>query len=429
MKKARVALSCLLACLLLQPVPALAASNDPLFRHLWGLQRVGAEQAWRVSRGAGVLIAVIDTGVDLSHPDLAGKVVPGASLVGEGTADDQHGHGTMVAGIAGARTGNGQGIASVAPDATILPLRVFDEQGISTSSRVAGAIRLARDEARRRGNKLVLNLSFVGPPRAPGEPVSRNAILGDRSVRTAISEAAADGAAVVAASGNDGSSETAFDAPSNVGIIVVGASDRGDRCASFTNYGPGLDILAPGVDILSTYWALNGNRSVYAYGDGTSLAVPFVAGAAALLMATGLTNVQAINRLLASARGPEVSCKGESSRYRHLDIAAALGTPRARNDPSFRSAATHPPIPPARLAPSGDQEPDILRAGEAPQIYGGGAGTPAGTSPPPEAMRVTRTERQDDARRIAMGMLVAMTALLLLEGRRRSRRRRRLGSD
>ena len=145
---------------------------------------------------------------------------------------------------------------------------------------------------------------------------------------------------MVAASGNDGLPQTSFDAPAGSGIVVVGAADENDRCAPFTNYGAGLDILAPGVDILSTFSNQTPDLPVYAYADGSSLAVPFVAGAAALLMSTGLTNVEAVERILATARGPATSCRGEATSYRHLDVASALGASGPEPAPSPASKPT-----------------------------------------------------------------------------------------
>lgn len=346
-----------LAVVLCTPWPAEAATNDPLFAQLWGLRRIGAEAAWSVSRGAGVLIAVIDTGVHLNHPDLKGQLVPGSSVVDEQGPEDSHGHGTLIAGIAGAAAGNNEGIAGVAPDAKILPIRVFDRQGSANSRRVANAIKFAVDAAAGRRAKLVLNLSFVGPSQlspAAGEPAGP--IFGDEAVRKAIADAAASGAAVITAAGNEGSSTTAFDAPPGKGIIVVGASDQEDKCAPFTNYGAGLDILAPGVGVLSTFWNPSENRTGYANADGTSMAVPFVSGAAALLMSKGLTNVQAIERIIATGSGPGVSCKGERTKYRVLDVALAISAPS-----NLQPVVTNPgPAPSAPIFPAGSETPEDL---------------------------------------------------------------------
>lgn len=362
----RKLLALLAAWVLVAATPAEARTDDPLYDQLWGLRRIGAEAAWDFSRGAGVVIAVIDTGVDLQHPDLSSQIVPGISVVGEGEPDDKHGHGSLIAGIAAAASGNAEGISGVAPEAKILPVRVFDSAGSATSSRVARAIRFAVDVAENRRAKLVLNLSFVGPsqPQAVIGGDGGTAIFGDEAVKRAISDAAASGAVVVTAAGNDGSSQTAFDPPSHQGIIVVGASDKNDRCTDFTNYGDGLDILAPGVGILSTYWNAAEDRPGYAYADGTSMAVPFVSGAAALLMSEGLTNVQTVDRLINTARGPGIACRDEDSRYRIVDVAAAFGVERGEVDDPVEPQDPPSPIPSALIVQAGDNDPVEVDAGD-----------------------------------------------------------------
>ncbi len=372
--RARRLIALAAAWVLAAAAPATARTDDTLYDQLWGLRRIGAESAWEFSRGAGVLIAVIDTGVDLEHPDLKDNLVPGLSVVGEGQPDDKHGHGSLIAGIAAATAGNGEGIAGVAPDAKVLPVRVFDSAGSATSSRVARAIRFAVDVADRRRAKLVLNLSFVGPPQPHGaiDGESGTAIFGDEAVKKAIADAAASGAVVVTAAGNDSTPHTAFDPSSHQGIIVVGASDKNDRCTSFTNYGEGLDILAPGVGILSTYWNAPDNRSGYAYADGTSMAVPFVAGAAALLMAEGLNNVETVERLISTARGPGLSCREEGNRYRILDVAAAFGVPRDDIGDADDTGEPSTPIPSALILQGERTDPVIMDSEKAAEAAGSG---------------------------------------------------------
>lgn len=318
------------------------ASNDQRFGEQWGLHKIGAEPAWSAARGDGVLIAFIDSGVDMSHPDLNGKIAAAQSfLAGDASPQDQHGHGTLTAGIAAAETGNGQGIAGVAPGARILAARAFDGAGNGASNNVAAGIDWAVAEAGRRGSKLVLNLSFVGP--------GGSLLLVD-DVRASIEAATSRGAAVVAAAGNDGGASQ-YTAPPGSGILVVGAHTREDSCSRFSNYGSGVDLLAPGgaggrssaTDILSTY--LN---SSYASSSGTSLATPFVSGAMALLMSKGMGAAAAADKLVATARGPVVSCRGEGSSYGFLDVAAALGVsgaPAPPPAPATLSAAPAEPLP------------------------------------------------------------------------------------
>ncbi len=160
------------ALLAVAATPAQAAVNDPLYDKQWGLRQIHAEQAWATTTGTGVVIAVVDTGVDLSHPDLKSKLVPGATFVGCGPtscdngdwrgpngqpdADDEHG--PHVAGIAAAATGNGVGVAGVAPDAKIMPIKVL-EAGSGSFADIAAGIRYAADHGAK-----VVNLSLGAQP-------------------------------------------------------------------------------------------------------------------------------------------------------------------------------------------------------------------------------------------------------------------------
>jgi subtilisin family serine protease len=137
-------------------LPAWAAVNDPGFSDQWALPKIGAPQAWSRADGGGIIIAVVDTGVDLNHEDLAGKLVQGRDFVAPDTPpNDEHGHGTHVAGIAAAITNNGRGIAGVAPEARIMPVRVLDHEGSGSASNVAAGIRWAADNGAH-----IINLSL-----------------------------------------------------------------------------------------------------------------------------------------------------------------------------------------------------------------------------------------------------------------------------
>lgn len=330
--------------------PALA-SNDAYFPEQWGFQRIGAEFAWSQTRGAGAVIAVIDTGVDLNHPDLRtpSRFVSGRNFVDDnGDPSDVHGHGTLVTGAAAALSNNGIGVASVAPEVQIMPLRIFEDDGTATAEDAVEAIDYAVDNAAR---PLVLNLSFAFEPGEGGNgpPVNLPVdLLRDPEVDQAIERAAQSGAAVVIAAGNEDQPQTAYDADVE-GVVVVGSTDRRDRRASFSNYGPGLDLVAPGVDIHSTYW-----QSRYATASGTSMSVPLVAGTAALLMSQGRTNVQALNRITATAE--DLGAPGRDNQFGHglLDVARALGVSRrtAPPPPPQTQQPTQAPIQPSAEEPS-----------------------------------------------------------------------------
>lgn len=357
--------------------PARAFTNDTYFRReckgtsgcsfQWGLERVGAEYAWSVSEGQGTLIGVIDSGVDLDHPDLKDQVIQGADFVGNGPAptdndpNDENGHGTLVAGIAAASTGNGIGVASVAPKARILPVRVFGADGTATADDVVQGINYAVDRAEDLNMSLVLNLSFEAAENE-GNQDPLGALLKDPGVSGAINGAADQGAAVIIAAGNEGRPTTSYDAPDGKGIIVTGASDTNDSRLSLSNYGAGLDLLAPGIDITTTGWHPE-QGSGYAVAGGTSMSVPFVVGAAALLMANGMSNVQAANKILETARDLGDPGRDDQTGHGLLDVAAALGVQRPGSPrPSVKPPATSQPSP----SPSPSPSPLVLPSPGAP---------------------------------------------------------------
>jgi subtilisin family serine protease len=246
---------------------ALATPNDPRFaaeqQYLLPL-RVPA--AWDVSRGStAVKVAIVDSGVDLDHPDLAPRLVAGYDFVNnDAVAQDDEGHGTMVAGIAGAATNNGVGIAGVAWNASIIPVKVLDDSGAGWDSDIASGITWAADNGAQ-----VINLSLGGP---------------DPSVTLydAIEYARQKGAVVVAAAGNDGAPQLSY--PGVYADLAVGATDAAGDAAWFSNSGYWVDLAAPGIDITSTALAA-GPADAYEWGSGTSFASPIVAGVAALVWA------------------------------------------------------------------------------------------------------------------------------------------------
>ena len=308
MKRTVVVLSVLSMFVL--PGRAWAADADPYRALQWGLERIDAARAWAVADGSGVRVAVLDTGVDADHPDLRGRVRPGIDLVDDDDdADDENGHGTLIAGIIAARASNGVGGSGIAPGASIVPVRVLDDTGTGNSRDVAAGIRWAVENGVH-----VINLSLA---QAAERGVIGN-LLADPSVDAAITDASDAGVTVVIASGNDptgGRDQTSYDA-TVPGAVVVGATTRRDRLAAYANHGDGLDLVAPGGGsardpsedvcgerngIVSTWWNPSTRAASYGAGCGTSMAVAFVSGVAAMLHETGMTNVEAIERILATA--------------------------------------------------------------------------------------------------------------------------------
>ncbi len=266
--------------------------NDPYFNSglQWGPQRIQAPQAWDISRGNGIRIAIVDTGVQNDHPDLQGKVVMGYNYVnGNWNPYDYNGHGTHCAGIAAAATNNGIGIAGMAPGAQIYAVKVLGDNGSGTLANVAAGIRHAADNGSH-----VINLSL-------------GASVGASTLEDAVNYAWSRGSVVVAAAGNAGNTARHYPA-AYANAIAVAATDSADRKASFSTYGTWVDVAAPGVDILSTY---SGSR--YAYLNGTSMAAPHVAGQAALLAAQGRSNSQ----IRAAIQNTADSITGTGSYWRY----------------------------------------------------------------------------------------------------------------
>jgi thermitase len=222
-----------------------------------------APQAWEVTTGSpSINIAILDTGVDLDHPDLADKIVSNMNFSSSPTVDDVHGHGTHVAGIAAAMTDNGVGVAGLGYSSTIMNVKVLGDTGSGAYSSIASGIVWAVDNGAE-----VINMSLGG-----SSPSS--------TVENAINYAWSKGVVVVAAAGNYGNTVPLYPAY-YTNCIAVAATDSLDRLASWSNYGEWVDVAAPGVGIYAT---LKDNG--YGYKSGTSMASPHVAGLAALVFTT-----------------------------------------------------------------------------------------------------------------------------------------------
>jgi len=240
------------------------ATPDPGRAQQWGLDAIGVAAAWAVTRGAGVVVAVVDTGVSLA-PDLAGRLLPGWNVIerSDSQADD-NGHGTHVAGTIAEVEGNGLAEAGVAPEASILPVKVLDAEGTGSDADVAAGIVWAADHGAR-----VVNLSLGG-----GESSS---VLTD-----AVVYARHKDVLIVAAAGNDGGT-VGFPARL-AGVLAVGAVDVALVRAPFSAGGRSLDLVAPGVGILQQTLDETGGFADRSF-SGTSMATPHVAGVAALIAA------------------------------------------------------------------------------------------------------------------------------------------------
>jgi thermitase len=242
---------------------AVGNPDDPGFGSQWGMVKVQAPEAWAVTTGSpSITIAILDTGVDQDHPDLASKIVKNIDFTGSASVDDVYGHGTHVAGIAAAMTNNGIGVAGLGYSATIMNVKVLGDTGSGAYSWVASGIIWAADNGAE-----IINMSLGGS--------SASSTLED-----AINYAWSKGVVVVAAAGNSGSTTPSYPAY-YTNCIAVAATDSNDNLASWSNYGDWVDVAAPGVSIYSTL--INNG---YGYKSGTSMASPHVAGLAALVFTT-----------------------------------------------------------------------------------------------------------------------------------------------
>jgi subtilisin family serine protease len=423
--RVRSAVAASLLLLLLAPVAAWAA-GDPYRDQQWALDTLGVDEAWEVSRGAGAVVAVIDTGVDVRHPDLRDRVlrdddgeVVGVDLVDGGTPDDEHGHGTLVAGVIAATEGNGEGIAGVAPEASIMPIRVLDDVGAGQGKHVDAGIRWAVDNGAD-----VINLSLESVKKEDGSSV------GPGAPTEAVRYAWQQGVVVIAASGNNGSSVS--DYPDDSPVLLVGATDEEDRPTHFSDHGRADAVLAPGVGIVSTWCrgpqesGCSGSTHNYGVAEGTSFAAPHVAGIAAMLAAEGHSANEIVKRIRATA----VDVGDRAHGHGRVDAAAALRTsgevvapPAGEGEgrlvaasdqldetPSRPPADPQPapePAPAPEPVPAPDPEP-AEDPGPAAEVDAEGDAEAAEPEPDPEPDHLVQTpsEPDDDLGRQAVGVPV-----------------------
>jgi len=266
----------------------------------WGLRKAGFPNAWNDARGTGAKIAIIDSGINQDHSDL-GKISAQKDFVnGRAVANDGYGHGTHVAGIAGALTDNGRGVAGGCPACRLLVAKVMNSRGEATDSDLIAGINWSINQGAD-----VLNLSLEGPYSG--------------ALEAKINDASAKGVVIVASAGNEGTTARRYPA-AYPAVIAVGATNENDRLTGFSSRGSWVDLAAPGTDILST-----GAGGGYPEETGTSQSAPFVSALAGLLASEGETADQIRQRIQSTATdlGPD----GDDPRYGHGRINAARAIP------------------------------------------------------------------------------------------------------
>jgi thermitase len=287
-------------------VHAHMAANDPLLPQQWDLATIAAPTAWDTSQGQGVTVAVLDCGIHASHPDLAGQVVLEANFSSSTTTDDLCNHGTHVAGTIAALTNNAIGVAGVAPAAHLLNGKVLDDSGSGWLSDIDTGIQWAADNGAK-----VINMSLGAPWPC------------DTATQQAVDYAWNRGVVIVAAAGNN--SASGAESPANCqNVIGVAATDPTDAMASFSNYGAGVALAAPGVNVLSTVNPNLNAGALYALFSGTSMATPHVAGVAALVWSTTYASSAAAVRDRLFATADRIGGSGSLWTYGRIDAAAAV---------------------------------------------------------------------------------------------------------
>lgn len=263
---------------------ASAIPSDPYYSFQWHLQSVQATEAWNLTTGSGVIVAVVDSGLALGGADGVGCVVPGYDFVNmDSDPHDDNGHGTHVSGTVAQATNNGIGVSGLAYDACVMPVKVLDAAGSGGFAEIAEGIYFAVDHGAK-----VINLSLGIN--------ARYALANDPVLDPALDYAEANGVTVVCASGNDGHRKNVSYPAIYPTTIAVGSTDYNNALVSYSNRGKGLDMMAPGGDVSADQngdgyadgvlqETLDNGSWTYAFWQGTSMAAPHVSAAAALLIA------------------------------------------------------------------------------------------------------------------------------------------------
>jgi len=307
---------------------AAQSPNDPWWPNEWGPVKTRANSAWDLTTGApSVVVAVLDTGIDFSQPDLQGKTVAGRDIVNnDADPTDDNGHGTYTAGVVSAATNNSTGVAAYCWACAIMPVKVLGADGSGTTSNVAAGITWATDHGAR-----VINMSLGGTSSSS-------------TLASAVTYAHNHGVVLVAAAGNYGTTALVYPA-AYPEVIGVAGTDSNDALYSWSSYGSWVKVAAPGCNLTT------GRNAWYGTFCGTSSASPAVAGIAglAIALAPGATNLT-----IESAIESTAASIGSSVAYGRVD---ALGTLQALGGSSPTASPTPTPSPSPTPAPSASASP------------------------------------------------------------------------
>lgn len=284
---------------------------------------------WDYTRGdSSIIIAVLDSGLNLNHPEFNGRIVPGYDFINnDADPSDDHGHGSHTAGIIGAGIDNGQGMVGICPQCSVLPVKVLNYNNAGTWSSVAQGILFATDHGAR-----VINLSL-------------GATVSSKTLEAAISYAVERNVLIVAAAGNMGTDRKFYPAALD-NVLAVSATDANDQRWALSNMGDYVDLAAPGHAVYSTYYDLQNYYSGYNYMSGTSMAAPHVAGLAGLLLSQKSTRTPAdlYNIMTKTADRLTTATRDTYFGYGRINVVRAL--------------ADDAPVPPTAVA-GGEQTPPV----------------------------------------------------------------------
>lgn len=296
--------------------------NDTVFEQQWALRKIQAPEAWDITTGNEIVIALLDTGVSNSHPDLKNKLVEGYDFANrDHDPNDDEGHGTYTAGVAAASSNNGQGIAGVCWGCRIMPIKVLNSRGQGDDANIAAAIRWATDRGVR-----IISMSLGGPDNT-------------EVLRDAVQYAADRNVLLIAASGNGQADGNQANYPAAYpSVLAVAATTANDQVTGFSTTGDYLDISAPGVGVWSTLWSRS-DGNTYGASNGTSAACPHVAGAAALVLSIrpDLTANQVAEILQSTADDQGTPGWDPLGGYGRLNVLRAV---QAASDPATTSRSS-----------------------------------------------------------------------------------------